>query len=63
MCRDRIATTVPIMLETAVSVFKLPHGWNKDIPFFPAGAKGSASRDSVEKVLNAIAKNVPWLVS
>ncbi|HEX4794658.1 MAG TPA: transketolase [Humisphaera sp.] len=40
----------------------LPDGWDKDIPTFPADAKGLASRDSSGKVLNAIAKNVPWLI-
>lgn len=40
----------------------LPAGWDKDIPVFPADAKGLASRDSGGKVLNAIAKNVPWLI-
>ncbi len=41
---------------------QLPEGWDKDIPTFPADAKGLASRDSSGKVLNAIAKNLPWLV-
>ena len=41
---------------------ELPEGWDKDIPAFPADAKGVASRDSSQKVLNAIAKNVPWLL-
>ncbi|HWX55027.1 MAG TPA: transketolase [Verrucomicrobiae bacterium] len=41
---------------------ELPDGWDKDIPTFPADAKGLASRDSSAKVLNAIAKNVPWLL-
>lgn len=41
---------------------ELPEGWDKDIPTFPADAKGVASRDSSGKVLNAIAKNVPWLM-
>jgi transketolase len=40
----------------------LPEGWDKEIPVFPADAKGLASRDSGAKVLNAIAKNVPWLI-
>jgi transketolase len=40
----------------------LPEGWDRDIPVFPADAKGIASRDSSAKVLNAIAPNVPWLV-
>ncbi|HEY1377798.1 MAG TPA: transketolase, partial [Gemmataceae bacterium] len=41
---------------------QLPEGWDKDIPTFPADAKGLATRDSSGKVLNAVAKNVPWLV-
>lgn len=41
---------------------ELPAGWDKDIPSFPADAKGIATRDSSGKVLNAIAKRVPWLI-
>jgi len=41
---------------------QLPDGWDKDLPTFPADAKGLATRDSSGKVLNAIAKNVPWLM-
>jgi transketolase len=41
---------------------RLPEGWDKDIPVFPADAKGLASRDSSAKVLNAIAKNLGWLI-
>ena len=41
---------------------QLPEGWDKDIPLFAADAKGMASRDASGKVLNAIAKNVPWLI-
>ena len=40
----------------------LPEGWDTDIPVFPADAKGLASRDSSQKVLNAIGKHVPWLI-
>jgi len=40
----------------------LPAGWDKDIPNFPADPKGAGGRDSSGKVLNAIAKNVPWLI-
>jgi transketolase len=39
-----------------------PQGWDKEIPTFPPDPKGIASRDSSGKVLNAIAKNHPWLV-
>jgi len=41
---------------------QLPDNWDKDIPVFPADPKGVAGRDASAKVLNAIAKNVPWLV-
>ncbi len=37
-------------------------GWNKDLPTFAADPKGLATRDSSSKVLNAIAKNEPWLM-
>jgi transketolase len=37
-------------------------GWDKDLPTFPPDAKGLATRDSSGKVLNAIAKNDPWLM-
>ncbi len=40
----------------------LPVGWDKDIPNFPADAKGMATRESNGKVLNSVAKNVPWLI-
>jgi transketolase len=40
----------------------LPAGWDKDLVNFPADPKGLATRDSSGKVLNAIAKNVPWLM-
>src|SRR2546421_3574685 len=41
---------------------ELPDGWDKDIPKFEADAKGLAGRDASAKVLNVIAKNVPWLI-
>jgi transketolase len=40
----------------------LPDGWEKSIPTFPADPKGVASRDSSGKVLNAVAKAIPWMV-
>ncbi len=40
----------------------LPAGWDKDLPVFPPDAKGLASRDSSSKVLNALAKKIPWLI-
>ena len=41
---------------------ELAQGWDKDIPTFPADAKGMATRESNGIVLNAVAKNVPWLI-
>ncbi|MGE3807827.1 MAG: transketolase [Gemmataceae bacterium] len=41
---------------------QLPAGWDKDLPSFPADAKGMAGRDASGKVLNVIAQNVPWLI-
>ncbi len=41
---------------------QLPDGWDKNLPNFPADAKGVATRESSGKVLNAIAQNVPWLI-
>jgi transketolase len=40
----------------------LPDGWDRDLPTFPADPKGLASRESSSKVINAVAKNVPWLI-
>jgi transketolase len=41
---------------------QLPDGWDKDLPKFPTDAKGLASRVSSSQVLNAVGKNVPWLM-
>ncbi|MBI3866160.1 MAG: transketolase [Planctomycetia bacterium] len=41
---------------------RLPDGWDKNLPTFPADEKGVASRDSSGKVLNAVAQSVPWLI-
>jgi transketolase len=40
---------------------QLPEGWDADIPSFEAGAS-IAGRDASGKVLNAIARRVPWLI-
>jgi transketolase len=41
---------------------QLPDGWDKNLPVFPADAKGVATRDSGGKVLNVLAQNIPWLI-
>lgn len=53
---------------------ELPEGWEKDLPVFPSGmvphpkeagkqvVAAVSGRDASGKALNALAKNVPWLV-
>lgn len=41
---------------------ELPDGWDADLPDFKPDAKGIATREASGKVLNAIAKNVPWIL-
>src|SRR4051812_25177875 len=41
---------------------QLPDGWDKDLPSFPPDAKGKATRETSGVVLNAVAKQVPWLM-
>jgi transketolase len=41
---------------------QLPEGWDRNLPEFPVDPKGLATRDSSAKVLNAAAKNIPWLI-
>src|SRR5262249_14583379 len=53
--------------ELAARLFRmqrrqLPEGWDKDLPTFPADPKGKATRETSGLVLNALAKNVPWIM-
>lgn len=41
---------------------ELPSGWDKNLPAFPADAKGLAGRDASGQVLNVLAQNIPWLL-
>ncbi|MGH7451023.1 MAG: transketolase [bacterium] len=41
---------------------EMPAGWDRSIPVFPADVKGLAGREANNKVLNAIAANIPWLM-
>jgi transketolase len=41
---------------------ELPPGWDKDIPVFPADAKGLATRDASSKVMNSVAPRLPALI-
>ena len=41
---------------------ELPADWDKDLPVYPADAKGLATRSSSGQTLNALAKSIPWLI-
>jgi transketolase len=41
---------------------ELPDGWDRNLPVFPTDPKGIAGREASGKVLNALAKNIPWFL-
>jgi hypothetical protein len=41
---------------------ELPDGWERNLPTFPADAKGLAGREASGKVLNVLAQNIPWFL-
>ncbi len=41
---------------------ELPAGWDRDLPTFDADAKGLGGRDASAKVLNTVARTVPWII-
>jgi transketolase len=41
---------------------QLPEAWDRDLPEFLTDPKGLATRESSATVLNAVAKNIPWLI-
>jgi transketolase len=41
---------------------ELPAGWDRNLPVFPADAKGIAGREASGKVLNLLAQNIPWFL-
>ncbi len=41
---------------------ELPAGWDRNLPTFPADAKGVAGRDASGQVLNVLAQNIPWFL-
>jgi transketolase len=52
-----LATEIELMQRR-----ELPDGWDRDLPAFPADAKGIAGREASGKVLNVLAKNIPWFL-
>ena len=41
---------------------ELPSGWDRDLPVFPPDPKGIAGREASGKVLNVLARNIPWFL-
>jgi transketolase len=41
---------------------ELPEGWDRGVPVFSADAKGIATREASGQVLNALGRNIPWLL-
>jgi transketolase len=52
-----LATEIDLMQRR-----ELPDGWDRNLPVFPADAKGIAGREASGKVLNMLAKNIPWFL-
>ena len=61
---DRYRAEHPILADHLYRMQRrqLPEDWDADIPTFDADEKGTGSRNSSGVVLNAVAKNVPWLI-
>jgi transketolase len=41
---------------------ELPPGWDRDLPAFPSDPKGLSGREASGKVLNVLARKIPWLL-
>jgi transketolase len=52
-----LATQIDQMQQRA-----LPQGWDAQLPVFEPDAKGLATREASGRVLNAIARQLPWLL-
>jgi transketolase len=60
---ERYRSQYPELAEEGARMLRreLPDGWD-ELPEFPADERGIATRDASSKVLNAIARRVPWMV-
>jgi transketolase len=52
-----LAAQIELMLRR-----ELPAEWDRNLPIFPADAKGIAGREASGKVLNVLAQNIPWFL-
>jgi transketolase len=60
---DEYRRRYPELAENGYRMLRreLPDGWDRGLPDFPADFRGMATRDASSQVLNAVARNVPWL--
>ncbi len=60
----RYAESYPELAEqfNLVQRRQLPENWDRELPSFPADPGGVSGRDASGKVLNAIARNIPWFL-
>lgn len=61
---DEYRTKYPELADQFYRIMhrQLPEGWDQGLPSFAADAKGIATRDASGKVLNALGRNMPWLM-
>jgi transketolase len=61
---DAYKAKYPELADQAYRMLRreLPDTWDAGLPSFDADKKGVATRDASSKALNAIGRNVPWLV-
>jgi len=61
---DAYKTQYPELADQAYRMLRreLPDHWDAVLPAFTADKKGVATRDASSQALNAIGRNVPWLV-
>jgi transketolase len=61
---DAYKAKYPELADQAYRMLRreLPDRWDAGLPSFDADKKGVATRDASSKALNAVGRNVPWLV-
>ncbi len=61
---ERFKTAYPELADAIHRMIHrhLPEGWDADLVPFPADSKGTATRNSSGKVLNLVARRIPWML-
>jgi transketolase len=63
-CFEQYRAQYPELADQGYRMLRreLPSGWDRDLPIFPADAKGVATREASGQVLNTLARDIPWLL-